>query len=259
MPSKRMKRSKKSKRSRIQRYKTKRSSKLGSRRTKLKKRTRRKKVKKSKRLKGGTVPRPGGPDLGFLFQPGTGVDPEVLINIAEKLSVKDIKSLMGANRLLLGDSRVKQVFLDRAREPAIEFIGTKEGIYNEETKSVTLKDKDIKDQDLHPISYLTDLRKLVLSGNNIQNLAPLASLTALTYLDLSKNQIQDVEGKDPVLAPLASLTALTYLDLGTNQIKNVAPLASLTNLQQLNLTNNRIENRSTLKNLSARVLTGPSA
>lgn len=73
--------------------------------------------------------------------------------------------------------------------------------------------------DISPLSGLTNLRELDLSGNQISDLTPLAKLTNLTELQLSRNQISD-------LRPLAGLTNLTELDLGWNEISDIAVLVS---------------------------------
>ena len=72
---------------------------------------------------------------------------------------------------------------------------------------------DSKISDLRPLTSLTNLTTLSLSGNNISDIRPLISLTNLTHLILRDNKILDV-------ASLKSLTKLIVLDLSGNPIKN---------------------------------------
>jgi len=96
---------------------------------------------------------------------------------------------------------------------------------------------------LEGAQYLTGLRALTLSYNQISDVSPLAGLTNLTFLDLGWNKINNVSS-------LAGLTNLTYLYLDSNQISNVSPLAGLTNLTGLSLNSNQITNVSPLAGLT---------
>jgi len=58
--------------------------------------------------------------------------------------------------------------------------------------------------DLSPLSGLTRLTWLIVSGHSISDLSPLAEVTSLTRIDVGDNLIDD-------LSPLASLTSLTIL------------------------------------------------
>ena len=84
---------------------------------------------------------------------------------------------------------------------------------------------------LEPLSPLTHLIGLSLSGNHITDIGPLARLTALVRLDLADNAI----GATAALSPLG---ALLELDLSENNISNIRPLSSLLALSSLDLSNN---------------------
>jgi Leucine-rich repeat (LRR) protein len=98
--------------------------------------------------------------------------------------------------------------------------------------------------DLNPLSGLTNLQNLELGHNQISDLTPLAGLINLGTtmgdgLDLSNNQITDI-------TPLKNLIVLQFLNLAENQITDVTPLQGLTNLWWLDLQNNQIEDVSPL-------------
>jgi beta-lactam-binding protein with PASTA domain len=86
-----------------------------------------------------------------------------------------------------------------------------------------------------PLSTLTNLTALHLTGTQIANLSPLSGLTNLQYLSLDQNQIAN-------LFPLSGLTKLEGLDLSDNQISDLAPLSGLTNLTSLGLDLNPLNN-----------------
>ena len=84
------------------------------------------------------------------------------------------------------------------------------------------------------IRGLTNLESLALDSNPaIADISDLAYLTALRRLSLSSNQINNI-------APLAGMSRLTALNLYGNLIADVRLLAELSSLEYLNLTNNQI-------------------
>ncbi len=97
--------------------------------------------------------------------------------------------------------------------------------------------------DLAPLSGLTGLTYLSLSGNAVVNVSPLAGLTNLTYLGLRGSSISEV-------SPLAGLTNLTWLNLSANWVVDVSPLAGLTGLTYLYLSSNAVVEVSPLSGLT---------
>lgn len=142
--------------------------------------------------------------------------------------------------------------------------------------------------DLTPLSNLTNLQELQISGNpNIENFTPLSSLINLRLLNLSGSQVKDVSFLSSLtnleelllianeindmrplsnlsnlqnlyiyhnqiedIKPLSALNKLQKLFLGNNQIKDVTPLSSLTNLQELELWENQISDVTPLSSLN---------
>ena len=120
--------------------------------------------------------------------------------------------------------------------------------------------------DLTPLSKLTNLEQLTISGrpgpgletigrshapaylnlslNQISDLTPLANLKDLQTLNLSSNAVAE-------LGPLQGLTALQSLRLDGNQISDLKPLAGLKSLQMLSVKNNRVTDLTPLINLTA--------
>jgi Leucine-rich repeat (LRR) protein len=98
--------------------------------------------------------------------------------------------------------------------------------------------------DIAPLSGLTSLTHLDLSGNSITDIAPLSELTSLNWLNLDYNSISDI-------SVLSGLTGLTWLDLADNSITDVAPLSGLTSLTWLHLSGNSITDISALGGLTS--------
>ena len=107
---------------------------------------------------------------------------------------------------------------------------------------LNLSGNDISD--LSPLSNLTNLTSLTLINNTISNLSPLTNLTSLTFLDLAGNNLSDSN-----LSPLTGLTSLTELGLSYNIISDLTPLSGLINLTDLSLRGNSISDLSSLSGL----------
>lgn len=96
---------------------------------------------------------------------------------------------------------------------------------------------------LGQLSNLTNLARINLGRNNIQDLSPLANLTKITYLSLWRNKIAS-------LAPLSKLEKLSWLDLTENYIADISSISGLVNLKDLSLGNNQVTNLTPLQGLS---------
>jgi len=94
---------------------------------------------------------------------------------------------------------------------------------------------------LMPLAELVLLRTLELKGNEIVSVAGLGGLTNLAKLVLWENQVDDI-------TELQNLVNLTHLDLDTNQITNVDAVVPLNSLVRIYLNNNRINDFSPLLN-----------
>ena len=121
-------------------------------------------------------------------------------------------------------------------------------IYKDEMEKITgisgngINTKEIV-MDLTGLEKATNLTRLDLDNNKIENIEPLKGLTNLTSLYLQSNKIENIE-------PLRGLTSLTSLYLVYNKIGNIEPLKGLSNLTSLSLYNNKIENIEPLKGLT---------
>jgi Leucine-rich repeat (LRR) protein len=101
----------------------------------------------------------------------------------------------------------------------------------------------LRNEDIVPLRYMTNLTTLSLRGSHISDLTPLSGLTNLTYLNLNSNQVSDI-------TPLYALTSLEHLDIRLNMISDLTPLTGLTNLTLLTLYGNHINDVSPLSGLT---------
>lgn len=106
------------------------------------------------------------------------------------------------------------------------------------------------------IKYLTSLKKLDLSHNNISDLSFLSSITSLVEMDVSYNEINNVDyivenqkmeklnlahNLVSDVKKLQYMHAIEYLDLSFNGITNINPLSSVYSLNSLFLNGNALK------------------
>ena len=134
------------------------------------------------------------------------------------------------------------LFADANLERAVrETLGRPQGRLTPEDVA-SLKNLDFHGEDIHSlagIEYLTALRRLSLSRNQIVDLTPLKQLN-LYWLALDGNQIVD-------LTPLKQLNNLQWLRLWDNQIEDLAPLVANSGLgkdDSVNLQNNPLSDQA---------------
>jgi hypothetical protein len=131
--------------------------------------------------------------------------------------------------------------------------------YSTQLTEIDLSDLNLTDEEIVPLQYMTNLRRLDMCRNWVTDLSPVSGLTNLTHLYAGFNRITD-------LTPLANMTQLTHLWLeniirdtvperesrpdGRNQISDISPLAGLINLRELHLGANQISDLTPLVNIT---------
>lgn len=142
-------------------------------------------------------------------------------------------------------------------------------------------------QSIEPLSQLTNLRMLNLSGTNVEDLTPIRNLTELVELDLSRTKVLDltplryatklerlnisntdvrsIAALEKMTAmrnfemqathvfdfePLNFLTGLVYLDLKRTQIASLSPIQNLTTLMELNVAQTSVQDLGPLRGLT---------
>lgn len=98
-------------------------------------------------------------------------------------------------------------------------------------------DRLLRDEDIEPLRYCTELEALNLSRQALTDLSPLSGLVNLRVLVISQNDIAD-------LSPISGLKNLVYLEAYRNKIADLRPLADLPALLDLNLSYNEISDAS---------------
>jgi Leucine-rich repeat (LRR) protein len=97
--------------------------------------------------------------------------------------------------------------------------------------------------DLVPLTGLTQLESLGVSGTQVSDLGPLSGLTQLGSLDVSETQVSD-------LGPLTGLTELRFLHVSGTQVSDLGPLTGLTQLRTLSVSGTQVSDLGPLTGLT---------
>ncbi|MPM48742.1 Internalin-A [bioreactor metagenome] len=100
-----------------------------------------------------------------------------------------------------------------------------------------------KIQDISPLKYFKNVKKLDIFNNMIKDISVLSNLSNLEELEAPKNRITDISA-------LSGLTNLRHAVFWQNQISDLKPVAGLTNLEVFSVTDNRVTDVSPLKDLT---------
>lgn len=116
---------------------------------------------------------------------------------------------------------------------------------------------------IEPLSNLTKLRHLHLTGGGITDIKPLENMTELVLLDLSYNNLTEISPVSKMknlirlyirrnnvenISGIKNLENLDYLDAADNQIKDISELQYLPNIHLIGLSRNKIEDITSLVN-----------
>ncbi|MDX2247269.1 MAG: leucine-rich repeat domain-containing protein [Bacteroidia bacterium] len=120
--------------------------------------------------------------------------------------------------------------------------------------------------DLEPLSKLTRLKEINISGTIIRDLTPIRNLTRLEVLKCENTRVSDFSPMKyavnireifagntrlTLLEPLAYFPLLTRLDIQSTMVTNLQPLANLTHLKEIYLKKTFISSLAPLSGLSA--------
>jgi hypothetical protein len=95
-----------------------------------------------------------------------------------------------------------------------------------------------------PFAFLSNLKRLDLSGNKILDASPLARLKNLEVLRLARNPLVDVAG-------LNRLVVLEELDLASTAIVDISPIANLPRISTLDLRDSKVQKLGPLVKMPA--------
>lgn len=118
--------------------------------------------------------------------------------------------------------------------------------------------------DLAPLTMLTKLTRLTITGAPVTDLSPIRNLTNLEYLDLSGTEVKELAHlryavalkelrlsgtRISSLATIEKFRQLHLLDLSNTLITDISPLSALTGLIDLDLSKTMVENLRPLTNI----------
>ena len=175
-----------------------------------------------------------------------------LVDIASELPPSEIVSIPDPNLAAAIRTQLKLATDDDLTDRAMQTL-----------RWLNLDDQGITN--IAGLEHATQLQRLFLGKNQIDNYTPLAQLPKLTTLYLWTNSISDLNVL-PVLpqlelldlnwnqisdiSRLAGFTELTTLFIAGNKVSDISPLRGLTNLHSLNLAFNKVSDVRPLTGLT---------
>lgn len=97
--------------------------------------------------------------------------------------------------------------------------------------------------DLEPLSAMTSLRQLDISGTRVSDLGPIRNLSKLETLIASSTQIKSLD-------PVQYTTGLKFLDISSTRVSDIRPVVNFHQLEFLNLSDIPLQNPVNLSDLS---------
>lgn len=145
----------------------------------------------------------------------------------------------------------------------------KESVFSALRKVVKIHDVDLTHytsiDNLEPLSKLTDLKTINLSGTRVNDLTSIRNLNFLESLNISKCPVgtlaplkfmQNIKDMDislsgvKDLSPIMNFMKLEQLNISGSKVESIAPLAGLTNLTDLRLNNTKVADISPVHGLT---------
>ncbi len=96
---------------------------------------------------------------------------------------------------------------------------------------------------LEPLSKLTDLQNINISGTRVKDLTPIRNLNFLQVLNISNCQIQS-------LSPLRYMKNVRELDVSNTEIADLTSISDYTNLERLNISGTKVDDLTPISGLS---------
>lgn len=123
----------------------------------------------------------------------------------------------------------------------------KESIFTAIGRVVKLHNLDLSHfltiDDLEPLTKLTELRSLNLSGTHASDLSPIRNLNFLETLNISKCPVQ-------TLAPLVFMQNIKDLDVSSTNVKDLSPIMNFKLLERLNISGSKVDSITPLVGLT---------
>jgi len=107
--------------------------------------------------------------------------------------------------------------------------------------SLVIKDNS-QINDLSPVTMISGLKNLTMSGTQVSNLQPLSQLSNLEVFQCNQSPVSD-------LTPLSGLSKLQKLDIENTPVEDLDPIAVLLNLRSLNGSGTQIKSIDPVEDL----------
>jgi Leucine-rich repeat (LRR) protein len=124
----------------------------------------------------------------------------------------------------------------------------KESIFAAIHKVMTMHEIDLSHfsaiDNLDPLTKLTDLRSLNISGTQVGDLTPVRNLNYLETLNISNSRVQSI-------VPLVFMRNIKDLDFSNTQVKDLSAIMNFKVLERLNLSGTQVDSISAVAGLSS--------
>jgi Leucine-rich repeat (LRR) protein len=123
----------------------------------------------------------------------------------------------------------------------------KEAVFAAIGKVIKIHDVDLSHfstiDNLDPLTKLTDLRNLNISGTHVGNLTPIRNLNYLETLNISKCPVQS-------LTPLIFMKSIKDLDVSYSDIKDLSAIMNFKVLERLNISGTKVDSITPIAGLT---------
>jgi Leucine-rich repeat (LRR) protein len=123
----------------------------------------------------------------------------------------------------------------------------KESVFGALRKVIKIHDVDLTHftsiDNLDPLSKLTDLKTINLSGTHVNDLSPIRNLNYLETLNISKCPVS-------TLSPLVFMQNLKELDISSTDVKDLNPITNFRKLERLNISGSKVDSVAPLAGLA---------
>ena len=131
------------------------------------------------------------------------------------------------------------------------------------TELTVVKLSGVPVTDISPLRNHSELTELIISGTNVSDISLLKNAVNLSKLDISNTFVSDISVAQKLpqlqsfclantrvsdISPLKGLIKLMNLNLASTQVSDVSAIASLTKLTELNLSNTPVSDATALSN-----------
>lgn len=169
------------------------------------------------------------------------------VNVGDTLSVYVDESLASQDTALVGNLDALDPNSNTSRQGRSEVMVLNKPMMYSHIRQIKDQEeldlsKNMQILDLAPLSGMTQLKRLNLSGTGISSLFPIRNLTQLEILDISSTTVRD-------LSVLKYASSIKELNISNTRIQNLQSLANFSRLERLYMEKTSVDDITPLSKL----------